>query len=341
MSIVVPCRNSAADLVFCLAALSQSSFRDFECIVVDDASDDDSCAIAQAAAVCPQVIRLPFCQGAAAARNAGVRATSADLVVFLDSDVVVYPTTLSEIMAAFEEDPALGAVFGAYDDQPACPNFYSQFRNLLHCYVHRHGHRNASTFWTGCGAIRRDLFLAHNGFGDCGVEDIELGYRLLASGVKNELRPELQVKHLKRWTFWSTAHTDLVYRGIPWTRLILQTGVIPNDLNVRRSQRVSVALAFLGVICLLLTLFRPALFAISFGCFAATAVINAGFYRFLWQRRGSLFAAMSVPAHLFHLANAGLALVSGYCIFLARHFQPKRSPAKDRPAAVPEQASGD
>src|SRR5207248_370162 len=124
-------------------------------------------------------------------------------------------------------------------------NFYSQFRNLLHCYVHRQGQRNASTFWTGCGAIRRKLFEEHGGFTDCGdLEDIEFGYRLVAAGVRIELRPDLQVKHRKCWTFWSTAKTDLLNRGIPWTLLILRTGVIPNDLNVKLSQRISVGLAF-------------------------------------------------------------------------------------------------
>ena len=59
------------------------------------------------------------------------------------------------------------------------------------------------------------------------------------------LDKELQVTHLKRWTFWGLVKTDILDRGIPWTELILRDRYMPNDLNLELSQRVSVALAFL------------------------------------------------------------------------------------------------
>ena len=56
----------------------------------------------------------------------------------------------------------------------------SQYRNLLHHFVHQHGHAEASTFWAGCGAIRRAAFDAVGGFDAArfprpSIEDIELG----------------------------------------------------------------------------------------------------------------------------------------------------------------------
>ncbi len=77
------------------------------------------------------------------------------------------------------------------------------------------------------------------------IEDIELGYRLRMAGRKVLLDKGLQVKHLKRWTFWGLVKTDVLDRGIPWTELILRDRCMPNDLNLELSQRVSVALAFL------------------------------------------------------------------------------------------------
>ncbi len=58
-------------------------------------------------------------------------------------------------------DPALTALFGSYDDAPAAPGLVSQYRNLLHHFVHQQGVfrdeiRPAHTFWTGCGMIRRE-----------------------------------------------------------------------------------------------------------------------------------------------------------------------------------------
>jgi hypothetical protein len=66
------------------------------------------------------------------------------------------------------------------------------------------------------------------------------------------LDPKIQVQHLKRWTFFGMLWTDIFDRGIPWTRLILRNGSMPNDLNLRASQRASIAAAAMSVamICL-------------------------------------------------------------------------------------------
>jgi hypothetical protein len=121
----------------------------------------------------------------------------------------------------------------------------------MHCFVHQNGKRKASTFWSGCGAIRRTVFLEHGGFCESyqrpAIEDIELGYRLTRAGHKVILDKSLMVTHLKRWTFWNLLKTDIVDRGIPWTELILRDRFLPNDLNVQIGQRLSVALAFLIV----------------------------------------------------------------------------------------------
>src|SRR6185312_2689684 len=107
------------------------------------------------------------------------------------------------------------------------------------------------TFWSGCCAIRRDVFLAYSGFDQRyrrpAIEDIELGYRLVRGNRKILLDKTVQVKHLKRWTFWNVLKTDILYRGIPWTELILRDRCMPNDLNVQVGERVSVVLAFVLV----------------------------------------------------------------------------------------------
>ena len=44
--------------------------------------------------------------------------------------------------------------FGSYDDTPTDRGFVSRYKNLLHHYVHQTARREASTFWTGLGAVR-------------------------------------------------------------------------------------------------------------------------------------------------------------------------------------------
>jgi glycosyltransferase involved in cell wall biosynthesis len=245
--VVIPVYNGSAYLEACLGALCRSTCTNFECIVVDDGSTDDSAKIASRCGA--RVVSTKGRCGPAHARNLGARSASGSILFFIDADVSVYPSTVDRILAGFQQDPELDAVIGSYDDSPGSGDFLSQYRNLMHCYVHQTGKKQACTFWSGCGAIRRDVFLAHQGFnedyGRPAIEDIELGYRLAASGKKVMLDRRLLVKHLKRWNLWSVVRTDIMDRGIPWTELILRDHKIPNDLNVQLSQRLSVALVFL------------------------------------------------------------------------------------------------
>ena len=308
ISVVIACRNSAKALERCLEALSKSTQEPLECVVVDDASTEDIQAVAERHGA--RVIRLGQCRGPAQARNLGALHARGRTILFLDADVCIHEDALARILDHFRRDPSLDAVIGAYDDLPAAAPFVSQYRNLLHCFTHRAGRREASTFWTGCGAIRREVFLRSGGldesFGRPAIEDIEFGTRLRDAGGRIVLDPAIQVQHLKCWTLARMLHTDIFDRGIPWTRLILASGSMPDDLNLRWSQRVSVALVFLVAVALTLGSSGAAA-----GCAAALAAVNWRFYGFLWRQRGALFMLRAAPLHFVFHFYSGIAFLLG------------------------------
>ena len=262
ISVVIPSYNGGTQLEACLNAIERLTTPPSQVIVVDDGSTDDS--IQKAGARGFQILATTGRQGPATARNLGARAATGDIVFFLDADVCVHPDATERLAAAFA-DPAIDAVIGSYDDDPSSRDFLSQYKNLMHCFVHQNAQAEASTFWSGCGAVRRDLFLAMSGFDDSykrpAIEDIELGYRLCKAGRRILLDRDLRVKHLKKWTFWGLLKTDVLDRGIPWTELILRDQKMPNDLNVQISQRVSIGLVYL-------MLAYAAIHAIRFGGYA-------------------------------------------------------------------------
>jgi len=157
----------------------------------------------------------------------GVGASSGEFLVFIDADVVVRPDTLSAVVQHLVDEPGLDAIFGSYDQEPAHPGWVSQYRNLLHHYVHQTSRGDAQTFWTGCGAVRRSSFERIGGFDSRWryMHDVELGYRMRGAGMRIRLAHSIQVKHLKRWTFLGMLRTDIFGRGIPWTRLLLGQGL--------------------------------------------------------------------------------------------------------------------
>lgn len=246
VSVVIPVYNSEDTLRQALDRLASSTEPADEIVVVDDGSTDGSAEVARKAGV--RLLETGGRKGPARARNIGAKQATGDIVFFLDADVVVQPDTVGRARQAFADDPKLDALIGSYDNEPGSKDFLSQYRNLMHHFVHQNAQRDACTFWSGCGAIRRSVFEQHGGFDESydrpAIEDIELGYRLFQANCKMILDRDLQVKHLKRWTFWGLVRCDVLDRGIPWTELILRDKRMPNDLNLQLSQRVSVALAF-------------------------------------------------------------------------------------------------
>lgn len=193
--------------------------------------------------------------GPAAARNLAANRARNEILLFVDADVELHADAVDRVRHHFTGNSTLDAVFGSYDADPAAPELVSQFRNLLHHYTHTNQPGVASTFWAGCGAVRRECFLALGGFDanayqkPC-IEDIEFGLRLHDEGGQILLDPAIQGKHHKRWTLMRMIRTDIQQRAIPWTRLLLSRRHLPATLNLSQASQLSalVNLVLLGAL---------------------------------------------------------------------------------------------
>jgi hypothetical protein len=329
LSVIVPVHNNAREALECLTALARSLPSDSEIIAVDDASTDDTAE--RLAATGRRVLRRARNGGPGAARNDGARAARGRVLFFVDADVVVADDAATRVLAAFERSPDVAAVFGSYDATPRAPGLVSRYRNLLHHFVHQHGDPSASTFWAGCGAVRRDIFLALGGFDERrfprpSIEDIELGYRLRAAGHRIVLDKGLQGTHLKRWTLRSVVRTDVTCRAIPWARLNLDRQTSCSDLNLKASQRASAALVGLAGACTPLAALHPGFVGVAAAAALAVVLLNREFFGFLRRRHGLPFAAACVPLHLLYFFYSGASYAFVRMEFLLRRPLPS-SPA--------------
>jgi len=327
-SVVIPVRDGAAFLPACLQALRASTCADWELWVVDDGSLDDSAQIARAAGA--SVLATSGGRGPAAARNFGARHARGDYLFFLDADCEVLPRTLAMAQERLVADPELTALFGSYDDSPVAPGFISQYKNLFHHFVHQNAAAEATTFWAGCGAVRRSTFLAAGGFDELrwrrpAIEDIELGYRLRDGGARILLAREIQVKHHKRWTLGTLLRTDFRDRALPWAGLLLERKYTsPNPaaasdlatLNVDPAGRLSAAVAVLGSAAVVLAWFDVRWLWVTAAAGFVLLVVNRRLYSFFLRRRGGWFALAAVAMHWLYQLYCAVAGV----IAIATHF---------------------
>jgi len=317
ISVIIPVYNGGPNFRKCLMSVKALFPSPLEVIVVGDGDTDGSSQLAEEFGV--TVLRFSSPGGPARARNFGASRAKGEIVFFADADVTLSTDAIGRVAMAFKHDPDLAALFGSYDDDPGETNFLSQYRNLLHHYVHQNGREDASTFWGACGAIRREVFLAMGGFDEMyvkpSIEDIELGYRLKRAGYSIRLCRSLQVKHWKRWELGSMLKADFFQRALPWTDLILRDRNCINDLNTGMSGRASVLLTF-GLLCALaVSPWHPPALVVAGVMALALLVLNSPLYLFFLKKRGVRFVLRVIPWHWLYFFYSGIGFSTG----LVRH----------------------
>ncbi len=214
-SVIVPFHRGLPGLERVIAAVAGSSHVS-EVIIVANGHDEALTALLRMPRV--QIVAIPAACGPAIARNRGAKLASAPILVFIDADVVPHPTAIPRMVQSLEAGD-VAAIFGAYDHSPMHADFFSQYRNLAHAFVHERARAEAKTFWAGLGAVHASAFASVGGFDERfvrpSIEDIDLGYRLSAAGYRLRLDVSIRGTHLKRWTLRTGIVTDVRDRGVP------------------------------------------------------------------------------------------------------------------------------
>ncbi len=311
--VVIPAYNAEATLPACLDGLAASARVPDEVVLANDGSTDTTAAIAASRGI--RVIGHDGPpRGPAAMRNAGVAASTAALLVFVDADVVVHPDALGRLEAAMDA-PGVVAAFGSYDDRPASQRLPALYANLRHHFVHQRSAAEAHSFWAGLGAIERQAFLAAGGFDPAfrqpSIEDIELGLRLKAAGGRIRLEPSALGTHHKDWGLWQLWRTDITRRAAPWSRLIASGRAPATGLNLVAGERWSAVASLLLVLALaaMLAGFSAGL-PVAVAALASYGLINRQFLALLARRGGVRLGLAGLGLHLAYHLYASVTFVA-------------------------------
>ncbi|MDE2223402.1 MAG: glycosyltransferase family 2 protein [Candidatus Omnitrophica bacterium] len=317
ISIITPFYNSADTIKEYLTSIFGSAYKDFELIIVDDGSERQCAQLFEGYPVVFK--KLNQRKGAYYARNRGVEMAKGRLLLFLDADVIVRPDTLGRIAAVFDGHPEVSGLIGSYDDSPGPRNTVTQFKFLCHHFIHQQEGEYVGSFWTGCGAIKKDVFNELGGFNlDSlwnAIMDIDLGYRLRLSGHKIYNAKNIQVKHLKKLTFADWIYTDIFHRGLPWIKIMLQYKDFRPTLNVSTTGVANVVYVWLMLAISVLGAFNEkglVFLPVLFGVFL---ISNHRLLSFFRAKRGFLFALKAFFLLLIYNFNCGLCVLLGLVLY--------------------------
>jgi len=174
VSFVVPTRNSARTIAACVLSLSTQTYPDVEVVVVDNESTDGTAERATSAGADRVVIAGPE---RCAQRNRGARESTGEIVVFIDSDMVMEPNLAAQIVEQFELHPELGALI--IPEHSFGEGFWTKCRVLeKSLYVGNESVEAARAF-------RREVFDSVGGWNEdlTAAEDWDLDDRIRATGT--------------------------------------------------------------------------------------------------------------------------------------------------------------
>jgi glycosyltransferase involved in cell wall biosynthesis len=312
ISVIIPAHNAADTLADCLRAVLNSSVHLDEVIVFNDGSSDGTLRIARRFPV--QVLSNtgpPI--GPALARNRCAEVATSDILVFVDADVIMHPGAIETLVATIAGHPAVAAAFGSYDDRPRSRGMTALYANLRHHYMHQNGDPEAFTFWAGLGAIRQSVFHAVGRFDSrirvSSIEDIDLGLRLTEAGYQIRLVPAAQGTHCKDWQLFQLWRTDICYRAIPWSSLLVSGAGNRTSLNLSRGERLRAALAH-GTLLAGGVGYLAGLNWLGPAFFLAYAIGNASFLMLLFRVSGAKALAAGLALHFCYYVYSSISFAA-------------------------------
>lgn len=322
ISVIIPNYNGSATIGKCIEAALASQYGNFEVIVVDDCSTDNSVEIIRNYPC--KLVRMERRSGAGAARNRGAKNSAGELFFFTDADCLIQENTLALANKAAAEQPG-SVIGGTYTPLPYDDDFFSAFQSL---FIHYSETKRTNPDYVAGHAMLIDaaLFGKSGGFVEERIpvpEDVAFSHQLRRAGVPLIMRPEIQVMHVFNFTLMKSLRNGF-RKSMNWTGYSLANKDLFADSGTASLElKVNGIVYLLNAVCLALFLDRNNLLyllPVPFLC-ATLLFFCRKLIAFFFHAKGSSFAF----AALFYFAAVyPLAVGFGGLMGSLKHFLKKK-----------------
>jgi len=283
ISVIMPAFNAVSTIKDCIKSLKEQDFKDYEIIVVDDNSKDNTYDLVKN--LC-KVIKNYGKRGAGSARNSGARIAKSKILAFIDSDCIAPRGWLNKIYNSFNERDC-NIVTGPYG-KPSINN-QNKFNYYELKYRQRKLCKFVTTFSSNNFAIRKEVFVSSCGFPEyihgAAWEDTELSLNL-SRRYQIFWKNDLNVSHsnnysegfFKRQIICSAGTVFLILKHLRYLFM---------DTHESRSHPEALFI-FLFFFSLVITLFNKYILLVSLILFLIIVIINLFFINYLIKNKNNL-----------------------------------------------------
>ncbi|MBN1655940.1 MAG: glycosyltransferase [Deltaproteobacteria bacterium] len=322
-SVIIPSYNAAATLEPLLNSLKKQTLSDYEVIVVDDASTDDTENLVARYPV--KYERLQRNAGPAIARNRGAELAKGEWFVFTDADTVFEPDTMQTIDEILEGSDA-AALCGSYSGNPANSGFMPRYKALWEQYAidmtFQTDERDlyvTNSWFPRPGVVSRAAYQAVGGFNarfrGADLEDMEFGYRLYEAGYRIYFTPHVHIKHHYPESFIDE-QSRFLRRCVVWIRMAARRKKL--DMAGDGSPKLvkKHLCGFISFCLAVCSVFYHPLIALALIGLALHTFLHRRFLALAFREEGFRFAALSFATYWIHTVFAGIAGAYGLVTYL-------------------------
>jgi glycosyltransferase involved in cell wall biosynthesis len=301
LSVVIPVGTGSDVLPEVIESLNKQSRKPEEIIIVNDRVKDKSLDCVENIRINHIVVKTQPDKGrygVSSARNIGAENSSSDIILFLDSDVILPDNYISDLMEIISD---IDGILGVQSADCGYENFASVFKNLWMRYTYiKLKKKVIGLFYTSSAAIRRKSFNKTGGFDEeyrvPGVEDTIFGNKLLNYNIKIRICETLEFIHKKYYTVKSALITDFT-RSKQLTLYFIKT--LPSPLNRKRTSVpiayfLSIPSIFLGLITFILSFWHILFILLSIFFFLIPNFFTFDFLKFIYKTKGAGFSVKSL-----------------------------------------------
>ena len=319
VSVIIPNRDGAATIGKCLAAAQASHHGNFEIVVVDDASEDNSIEVIERYPC--KLVRLPQHGGAAQARNAGAAHSRGRILFFTDADCLLQPDTLSLAAGTLALEGPNALVGGTYTPLPYDRSFFSRFQSIFVNYFETRRAPAADYIATHALAVDAAVFRSNGGFAEDVrpiLEDVEFSHRLRRAGCRLVMNPAIKVQHIFNYSLARSLRNAFT-KSLYWTGYAIGNRDLLADsgtASVGLKANVSAFACNASLLLIFPLTGNMMALALAAAALALNLFVNRGLLLAYHRAEGLGFALM---ATLYYLLVYPLAVGAGAGAGMLRH----------------------